>query len=575
MRSGQGPGTAADPPTPGGVHMNKELFGVFGDHDDFRALREGTEFDDVVAGEAATVGVRDSHLGYPGRTDVHRDEDGFCVVWGEAHASADAGPAAELYEAYVEAGRAGLAEANGSYVAVIEHDGRALVATDAIRSWECFYTDAAGVRVFGTDLSTLVDVPPALPLDGRAPFEFLHLGTVLGERTLFEPIRRVPFDGYLTADDAGELRRFVYEPREFDYAGELAERLWRAIQRRRSFPDRKGILLSAGQDSRSIMLGVPDISHSYTVGRADSQETTVAKQVADQYGLAHGVLPPDERYLRNDDRTVLYTQGLRESLHVHHAGYDDAIDVDTIYHGLLYDTVLKGYFLERDGAELFGTKVPFQSVDPDVDPVASLLDTLGYLPEGSARLVDRAGGLLGRHGLDVGDAPGDPGAFLTDSLQAEFDASTRRADSVHNAMDLLVLRNQPTLDFRHHLADNYVEAFVAADAELLEWHCRTPPSHRHPKTVQEAVADLDDAIFRHRPPSRPRRSSILSQAERFARRKLPLVQRVEPSWPDRSEVYDRDDLDRRFFPDDPAVRELPTRLKLRLHDLRWWLSVRE
>ncbi|QLG60695.1 asparagine synthetase B family protein [Halorarum salinum] len=565
--------TSTGPPTPGGVHMAKELFGVFGDVDAFRSLRDEAEFDIVVAGETVTVGVRDGHIGHPGRTDVHRDEDGFCVIWGEAHATGDGGPAAELYEAYVEAGRDGLSVANGSYVAVLEYDGRAFVATDAVRSWECFYVDAGGVRAFGTDLSTVVGVPAALPIDGRAPFEFLHLGTVLGEKTLFEPVRRIPFDGYLAADDVGEFRRFVYDPREFDYVSELSERLWRAIQRRRSFPDRKGILLSAGQDSRSLLAGVPDISHSYTVGWADSQEAAVAQRLATQYGLAHEVLAPDERYL--DDRKVLYSQGLRESLHIHHAGYDDAIDAETIYHGLLYDTLLKGYFLERDGADLFGTKVPFQAVDPDVDPVASLLDTLGYLPDGSARLVDCAGDLLREHGLDLDDAPGDPGAFLADSLGAEFEASKRRADSVHNAMDLLMVRNQPTLSFRHHLADNYVEAFVAADTELLEWHRRTPPTHRHPETVHEALADLDDAIFRHRPPSHPRRSNILSQAERFARRKLPLVQSVEPSWPDRTTVYEKYDLDRQLFPDDPAVWELPTRLKLRLDDLRWWLSVRE
>lgn len=573
MRSGVGTTMSTGPPTPDGVHMNKELFGVFGGVDAFRALRDEGEFDVVVAGETVTVGVRDDHLGHPGRSDVHRDEDGFCVVWGEAHAAGEVSPAAELYEAYVGAGREGLAVANGSHVAVLEYDGRALVVTDAVRSWECFYVDADGVRAFGTDLATVASVPAALPIHDRAPFEFLHLGTVLGEKTLFEPIRRIPFDGYLTADDAGELRRFVYEPREFDYASELSERLWRAIQRRRSFPDRKGILLSAGQDSRSLLVGVPDISHSYTVGWADSQEATVAQRLATQYGLAHEVLTPDQRYL--DDRKVLYSQGLRESLHIHHAGYDDAIDAETIYHGLLYDTMLKGYFLERTGAELFGTKVPFRAVDPEVDPVTSLLDTLGYLPDGSARLLECAGDLLRAYGLDLDDAPGDPGAFLADSLRAEFDASERRADSVHNAMDLLMVRNQPTLGFRHHLADNYVEAFVAVDAEILEWHCRTPPSHRHPQTVHEALADLDDAIFRHRPPSHPRKSSILSQAERFARRKLPLVQSVEPSWPDRTAVYEKYDLDRGLFPEDPAVWELPTRLKLRLDDLRWWLSVRE
>lgn len=573
---GSSTATTVQPSTPGSIHMNKELFGVFGGLDAFGSLRDVEHFDSVVAGESVTIGVQDPRLGYPGRTDVHQAEDGFCVIWGESYADdQDARPAAELYEAYVASGRDGLAVANGSYVAVIEYDGRALVVTDAIRSWECFYTETDRGRVFGTDLASVSAAAGDLPLDDRAPFEFLHLGTVLGEKTLFESVRRAPFDGYLTSDDVGELRRFVYDPRECDYATDLAERLDRAIRRRRSLPKRKGILLSAGQDSRSILARIPDITHSYTIGRADAQESTVAQRLATQYGLRHEVLAPDERYLLPDDRKVLYSQGLRESLHIHHAGYDDIIDADSIYHGLLYDTVLKGYFLERNGAQLLGTKVPFQSVDDDVDPVASLLDTLGYLPEGSARLVDCAGDLLRENGIDVRSAPTDPGAFLGDSLRSELDASRARADSVHNAMDLTVLRNQPTLAFRTHLADNYVETLVAADTDLLEWHRRTPPSYRHPKTVHRAIGKLDDDIFRHRPPGRPRRSSFLSQAERFARRKLPLVRQVEPSWPDRNAIYERYDIDEKLFPDHPRAQELPSRLKLRLHDLRWWLSVRD
>lgn len=565
--------TVTHPSTPGGVHMNKELFGVFGGRDAFDALRNPDRFATVLTGKTVTVGVRDPYIGHPGRTDVHEDGDGFCVIWGEAHASGS--PAAELYEGYVAEGLEGLTAANGSYVAVLEYDGHAVVVTDPIRSWECFYTETHEGRVFGTDLASVAEVADDLSIDDRAPFEFLHLGTVLGEKTLFESVRRVPFDGYLTTDDVSELRRFVYEPREFDYANELTGRLRRAIQRRCDLPDRKGILLSAGQDSRSILAGVSDITHSYTIGSVDGQESTVARRLAAQYGLDHEVLAPDERYLLPDDPKVLYSQGLRESLHIHHAGYDDVIEADSIYHGLLYDTVLKGYFLERNGAELFGAKVPFQSVDDDVDPIASLLDTLGFLPEGSARLVQCAGDLLRKHGVDVGGAPADPGAFLDDALRSEFAASQSRADSVHNAMDLAVLRNQPAMSFRTHLADNYVETLVVADAELLEWHRQTPPSHRHPKTVHRAIAALDDDIFRHRPPGRPRESNILSQAERFARRKLPLVRAVEPSWPDRRTVYERHGIGRKLFPDHPGVRELPSRLQLRLHDLRWWLSVRE
>jgi asparagine synthase (glutamine-hydrolysing) len=138
-------------------------------------------------------------------------------------------------------------------------------------------------------------------------------------------------------------------------------------------------------------------------------------------------------------------------------------------------------------------------------------------------------------------------------------------------MDLVVLRNQPVMHFRTHLADNYLESFVAIDRELLEWHLQTPPRHRHHGTVGDALAEMDGQLLEHRPPGQPHRIELLNQMERFARRKLPLIEPIEPAWPDRATLYERHDLDQRFFPEHRAARDLPPRQKLRANDLRWWL----
>lgn len=552
--------------------MNKELFGLFGGPPALAAVRDLDAFDAVVRGEAVTFGVRDAHLGRPGRTQVYEGPAGVCAIWGEAFLDGDGTDTARrLLAAHGRRGRAALGDLNGSYVAVLELDGRPLVATDQLRSWECFHAPIRGRRAFGTDLAGLLAGVETPAVDRQGLLEFLHLGTVLGERTLFESVDRIPFDGVLTPEGVEALHRFVYAPEEFDYTSELSARLDRAIARRADYAGRKGLLLSAGLDSRSLLAGVSDLERCYTVGWPDSQEASVAAKLAAQYGATHDVLVPDDRYLSPVDGKVRYSQGLRESLHVHHAGYDAAIDVDVVYHGLLYDTLFKGYFVERDGIEVFGEKLPLGGVDRDVDPVGSLLDTLGFMPRASVRLADCAGRFLGGLVPEV-DLETDAGTLLRESLEAELRACGHRASSVPNAMDLLAVRNQPALSFRTHLADNYVEAFVAADRELLDWHLRTPPEHRNPRTVRSAIADLDEGAFRHRAPGHLRDSTTLNRLERFARRRLPFVRTVEPAWPDRRALYERYDLDRRLFPDHPGVRELPARIQLRLNDLRWWLS---
>jgi hypothetical protein len=556
--------------------MNKELFGVFGTRDEFDRCRSGGKFDEILSDDHITAGIRDPGLGVPGRSASYTDERGFCLVWGEAYmgeedqrgeSDGQTNVAEWLFDQYESEGRDAFSELNGSYLVVIATDGGARVVTDPIRSWECFYADIDGNRVFSTDPSVLKESLDVIQPHRESLLEYIHLGTVLGTRTVIEGLHRVPFDGYLTAETTESLSRFVYDPRPFDYVTELTRRLLRAVDRRADLPGPKGLLLSGGNDSRIFLSHLSDIDQSYTIGNPDSREVKVARKVASQYDSAHTVLIPDDRYLMPSDEKIRYSQGIKESLHIHHAGFDDAFEVQTMYHGSLLDTLLKGYFLERDGVEMLGMKLPSKSLAPDPNPIESLLDTLGFFPEESEKVAEAASEVFG---VDL--TVDSPYEFLRGQFEAELETCWERTDSVHNAMDLLVIKNQPILPSHTHLADNYFEAFVAADRELIEWHLMTPPEYRRYETFRKAIERVDPAILKHRPQSQPLSSVRLNQIERFLRRKLPFLEPFEAAWPDRDEVYDQHEMDQRLFPDQYPVHQLPARLKLRINDARWWLS---
>lgn len=166
----------------------------------------------------------------------------------------------------------------------------------------------------------------------------------------------------------------------------------------------------------------------------------------------------------------------------------------------------------------------------------------------------------------------DPGAFIRESVADEFANCTTRADSVSNQMALFAIRNQPAKASRIHLADNYLEALIAADTELLRWHLQTPPEHRSSKTFLQAMRRLDPEILHYPPPDRPHDSYALNQLERFVRRKLPYVEAFQHAWPDRDSSYEKCRLDQHLFPDTPSVHQLPAREKLRIHDARQWIQ---
>ena len=542
--------------------MKKELFGVFGDRTEFGRFRSETQFDRVVEGERVTVGIRDVALGIPGRSTTYVGPEGVCVLWGEVYAPPTAGadPAEWLLRRYGEVGADALDELNGSYLAVVDRDGEAFVATDPARTWECYYTDAAGGRLFGTDPAAVADCVPSPETETDALLEFLHLGIVLGDRTTIEQLRRVPFDGYLREDATAELDRFVYEPTEFDYVGELAERLERAMARRAKHPGRKGLLLSGGYDSRTILAGLPNLDACFTVGDAASAEAKVAKKVSDQYGVPHRLLNVDDRYLDRGGDTISYGHGIKESIHIHHAAYDAQIDVDTVYHGLLWDTFFRGHFLPTDRMNVMGYELPWNRLDPDPNVAETLVgEKFGFIPT-EKNLVPEA------------DVVGDGEALVKEAVEEQLAGQSDRYDSIHNAIDLVGIRNQPTMPFRYHLADNYLESFIVADRELIDWHLKTPPEYRNSGTLLKAIRRIDPDILQHRPPDRPFDSVQLNTVQGFLRKKLPFVPAFNGSWPDRSRHYDRNQFDQRLFPNCPEIHDLPPRLKLRINDITAWLD---
>ncbi|RQG99362.1 asparagine synthase-related protein [Natrarchaeobius oligotrophus] len=541
--------------------MNRELFGVFGGIDAFERFRSRDEFDRVVVGPDVTVGLGDPGLDRAGWSDIAVDGANGCVVYGEAYAPDDEAGASWLLERTATEGLDALASFNGSYLAVIDLDGEfPFVVTDPIRSRECFYTDDPGVRVFGTDALAVARTirEPSLKDDGV--LEFLHLGVTLGEKTWLSGLRRLPIDSRLTPDAVESLGRFVYEPREFDYVDELAARLSRAVRRRSSTPGRKGVLLSAGYDSRILLSQVSGIERSYTVGASDAQEVRGAKQLADQYGASHTALPPDERYLLADESKVRYSQGIKESLHIHHAGYTDDLEVETMYHGLLSDTLFRGHFGARDGVDVLGKRVPFERLDSDPDPVETLLEKFGYDRDASLDLAERTR-------FDA-----DPEPFVRAAIADEFASNRWRANAIQNAITCCGIANQPSMPFHNHLADRFYAPFLATDVELVDWHLRTPPEHRTTETFLKACRRIDDRILRHRPPDRPRGHVLLNEVEGFIRRKTPLLSSFEPPWPDRAALFDRYDLDRRLFSNRNRLRSLPPRHKLRLNDVQTWFG---
>lgn len=542
--------------------MNKELFGVFGSLDELCRFRSTEDFDRVVEGEIATVGIRDLGLDIPHRSTAYTGEYGTCIVWGEVYlpARANQSPAQWVLQQYRQYGQKVLSELNGSYLVFLECDGEAVLFTDPIRSWECFYTDDPGVRVFGTDALQVGSTISNGTISVESMFELAHISVVLGDRTLLKELERVPFDGYLTAKSIGILNRFKYHPQQFDYVNELSHRLYRALQRRSQLPGRKGLLLGAGYDSRILLAGVSDIDQCFTIGEQNTPEVQVAKQLSDQYNVCHDALTTNNNRTRYNFDIIQYTNGISESIHVHQRGLNDVADVDTIYHGWGIDTFLKDFFIQKQRIGIRGKSVRRSKLPNNPKPMEFLIEKrLGIMPENAQLLAEYASRGYCKYNIEA-------------QIEKELSICRNRCSNEHNVANMFGIKNIPSKAFRIHLADNYLESFLCADTELIDWHLRTPPQHRSTTTFIKAIQQLDPEILRYRPPDRPRSVLILNPIEGFLRRILPMASSFGQPWPDSSQLYDQYNFDQAWFPNFQSAHLLSARSKFRIHDVVTWIN---
>ena len=552
--------------SPSPPRMNRELFGIVGGRDKFGEYRHTDEFHRIVNGPVVTIGIRDDGLEYYGRSSAFEDEHGCAAIWGEVITppAVDRPPAAWLLERVRTSGDAAFDELNGSYVAVVDTENGVSIVPDLLRSRECFISDAPGTRLFGTDAATVARCIESPTLDLVAMNQLLYFGVVFGQRTILNELSRVRFDTAHTHVDNRELNRIEYHPiqrSQAEHARDLAARLRGAVKRRLDYPPPKGILSSAGFDSRLILATVPDLDVSYTLGTSSTPEVITARKLANQYGIRHQLLPVSPAYLKTSQDIVQYTNGIRESVHIHHRGNEDQMQARTIYHGLLLDTVLRDIYLANKRLEAFGHALPLPGLVSNPDTFAYLQERLGIYEGGDGLLADHpAYNRLSER------------QFLDGTITEVLDDCRAETDSIHNAMSLLGLKVTQALPFQTHLADNHFESLVAADVNLIDWHLTTPPQYRNSRTYQQAIEHIDEQLLTHRPPDRPYRSHMLNQVQGYLRRTIPYVSEPGTPWPDRDAMYEELALDEALFADAPAVHPLPPRVKLRINDAITWLQ---
>lgn len=199
-----------------------------------------------------------------------------------------------------------LADLTGHWSAIFETPAGVVVAQDVLRSWPIFVAEAGDDRLVITEDIELARATRAAALDrSAAPLapaavdEFLNLGYVTGEDTLFEGITQVQSFEWRFFPVAGEPRRGLHRLPRHDVPGiatdEAADELFSAGLETvldRMFAalgnDQIALPLSGGLDSRLLAIALKDRGYenvvAFTYGVAETAEVRISREVAEALG---------------------------------------------------------------------------------------------------------------------------------------------------------------------------------------------------------------------------------------------------------------------------------------------------
>jgi asparagine synthase (glutamine-hydrolysing) len=206
---------------------------------------------------------------------------------------------------------------------------KATLFSDRFGMHRLYYHESKDVFYFAAEAKAILTVCPGLRrLDPRGLGEYISLGCVLENRTLFESIHILPpASAWIFQSGSIESKGNYFQPEEWEqqtplepgaYYRELREVFSQNLPRYFNGPQRVAVSLTGGLDTRMIMAwwkAPPNSLPCYTFGGPyrDCQDVSIARRVAKICQQPYQVIQVGDEFLRRfahyAERTVYLSDG--------------------------------------------------------------------------------------------------------------------------------------------------------------------------------------------------------------------------------------------------------------------------
>jgi asparagine synthase (glutamine-hydrolysing) len=272
---------------------------------------------------------------------VNRRENIFLFIAGEIYNLKELGKTSAeqtdeefILELYETQGKMIFRQLVGSFIIIIWdlHENQLCLATDKFGTYPVYYYFDSGKFIFSPEVKGILCDPTIdVKLDFVALAQYMRFQSLLGARTFFEDIRRVPKATLLVYDlndrqiHLGSYWDYSEIPSlpniRFNEAVEETGKLFRkAVARLIQGPLRPGVYLSGGLDSRAI-LGLVDRRPivSINFGHKNCRDSYYAKKIASTVGSDHHwfEFPNGDWIKENVEFHLDLTEGFHSWIHMH------------------------------------------------------------------------------------------------------------------------------------------------------------------------------------------------------------------------------------------------------------------
>jgi asparagine synthase (glutamine-hydrolysing) len=193
-----------------------------------------------------------------------------------------------LMQLWVRLGAQALGELNGMFALVIYDTltGQLFAARDRLGVKPLYYVQRGADYTFSSELAPLLELYPDQTVDEFGIRQYQKLRTFFNGRTLYNDIHMFPAGHYL---EDGRVHRYwdlPEGPSAPPSDEELRELVESAVQYRNIADVEVGSYLSGGLDS-TIVAGLSEQPHTWTVGSRGSNEFSWARLAAERFGTKH------------------------------------------------------------------------------------------------------------------------------------------------------------------------------------------------------------------------------------------------------------------------------------------------